>query len=474
MKIPAIFVLAATLSVAGAASGAESWWPQFRGPNGSGVSESAKPPVEFGPGTDQLWKTPVPRGASSPCIWRDWIFLTAFEGGGLQTLCYSRSDGKLLWKRDARAETIEDFNPEEGSPAASTPTSDGRRVVSYFGSCGLVCYDVKGSELWRHALPVAQTTGGFGSGASPMLAGGLVIVNRDQARGCSLLAVDLKTGEKVWETPRPDVTQSFGTPIFWNNDGADEVVMSGSLQLKGYDMKTGAERWTLGGMPSFTCTTPVLGDGLLFFAGWAPGKDPGSMPSFENLAKEADKNHDGVITEEEAKAAGFGGFFRAFDVNGDGKITAEDMELMKAQMAKGQNLLIAVRPGGHGELNAEQVAWKETSGLPYVPSPLFYRGRVYLVRDGGMVSCFDAKTGNPYYQKERLDAEGNYYASPVAADGRIYFVSLNGRVSVVEAGGEKPNILRHADFRERICATPALVEKTLFLRTASALFAFGQ
>jgi outer membrane protein assembly factor BamB len=226
-------------------------------------------------------------------------------------------------------------------------------------------------------------------------------------------------------------------------------------------------------MSAFTCTTPVVGDGLLFFAAWAPGKEPGSSPSFEYLAQQADKNHDGVITPEEAKAAGFGSFFKAFDVNGDGKIMAEDIDLMKAQMAKGENVLVAVKPGGHGELNADNVAWKQTSGLPYVPSPLYYRGRVYLVRDGGMVSCFDAKTGAPLYTKERLDAVGNYYASPVAADGRIYFISLNGRVSVVAAGGEQPKVLRQADFGERICATPALVEKTLYLRTASALFAFG-
>jgi outer membrane protein assembly factor BamB len=474
MKRYAALILGITLIVARAACAAESWWPQFRGPNCSGVSESARPPIDFGPGTNQLWKTPVPPGASSPCIWRDRIFLTAFEDGKLQTHAYQRSDGKLLWKREVRAEAIEEYNTAEGSPAASTPATDGERVVSYFGSCGLVCYDMNGKELWQHALPVAQTAGGFGSGGSPLIAGGLVILNRDQAKSCALLAVDLKTGKKAWETARPDVTQSFGTPILWKNGGADEVVMSGSLKLKGYDLKTGAERWTLGGMPAFTCTTPVVGRGLLFFAGWAPGKDPGSMPSFESLAKIADKNHDGVITAEEAQEAGFGPYLKGFDLNGDGKLTAEDFDLLKAHMAKGENVLVAVMPGGHGELKPENVAWKQTSGLPYVPSPLFYRDRVYLVRDGGLVSSFDARTGVPYYEKERLEAIGNYYASPVAADGRIYFVSLNGRVSVVAAGGEQPKVLRQADFGERISATPALVENAFYLRTASALFAFGK
>jgi len=474
MKMSRAFIVGIALGLFTKAN-AESWWPQFRGPNASGVSESAKPPVEFGPATNQLWKTSVPSGASSPCIWRDRIFLTTFDGGRLETACYSRDDGQLLWKCDAHAETIEDYNHDEGTPAASTPATDGHSVVSYFGSCGLVCYDTSGKELWKHPLPVAQTAGGFGSGGSPLIANGLVIVNRDQVKESSLLAVDLRTGEKVWEAPRPDVTQSFGTPILWNDSGAEEVVMSGSLKLKAYDLKTGAERWTLGGMPSFTCTTPVLGDGLLYFAGWAPGREPGTFPSFADLAARADKNHDGAITLDEAQAAGFGSFFKAFDVNGDGKITAEDIAMMKAQMARGDNVLVAVKPGGHGELGTNDVAWKQTRGLPYVPSPLYYRGRVYLVRDGGMVSCFDAKTGATYYERERLtEAGGSYYASPVAADGRIYFVSLNGRVSVVAAGGQKPEILRQTDFHERISATPALVENTLYLRTASALFAFRE
>jgi outer membrane protein assembly factor BamB len=143
-------------------------------------------------------------------------------------------------------------------------------------------------------------------------------------------------------------------------------------------------------------------------------------------------------------------------------------------MAKGKNVLVAVKPGGKGELTESQVAWKQTRGLPYVPSPLYYRGRVYLIRDGGLMSSFDARTGQPHFQQERIDAIGSYYASPVAADGHIYVASVNGRVTVVAAGGEMPKILHHADFGERISATPALAGNTLYLRTASALFAFGK
>lgn len=474
MKKAMLIGLFITLAAVTASQAAESWWPQFRGPNCSGVSESAKPPVEFGPGNNEVWKVSVPSGASSPCVWGDWIFLTAFENGKLETLCYQRRDGKLNWKQETPQVELEEYNSTEGSPAASTVATDGQHVVSYFGSYGLICYDTKGRELWKHPLPMAHTAGGFGSGGSPLIANGLVFVNRDQVRNCSLLAVDLKTGKKAWEAVRPDVTQSFGTPITWKNGRTDELVMSGSLKLKAYDLKSGAEHWSLAGMPSFTCTTPVVGDGMLFFAGWAPGKEPGSMPSFDDLLQSSDKNHDGVITQDEATAAGWGSFFRGLDINGDGKITREDLDLMKAQMSKGENVLVAVKPGGSGELAERQVAWKQTTGLPYVASPLYYRGRVYLVKDGGMVSSFDAKTGKAFYEKERLDAPGSYYASPVAADGRIYFTSLTGRLSVVEAGGDQPKVLKQANFGERIWATPALIGKTLYLRTASSLFAFSQ
>src|SRR5262249_10919012 len=144
-------------------------------------------------------------------------------------------------------------------------------------------------------------------------------------------------------------------------------------------------------------------------------------------------------------------FFRSLDVNRDGKITKEDLEAMAAQMAKGENVLVAVKPGGRGDLGESALAWKQTRGLPYVPSPLHYQGRIYLVKDGGMVSCFEAASGKVIYQQERLrDAAGSYYASPVAGDGRILFASTGGRVSVLKAGGEQPEILHQADFKERI------------------------
>ncbi len=453
---------------------AEAWWPQFRGPNCSGVSETAHPPATFGPGTNQLWKVAVPSGMSSPVVWDDRIFLTTFDGAKLEVQCYARKDGRQLWKHSVPDTKLEEFHSTEGSPASSSCVTDGKRVVSYFGSYGLICHDLAGKELWRLPLSRAETAGGFGTGCSPTLAGGLVIVNRDMEKKCSLLAVDLKTGKRAWETARPDVRQSYGSSMVWKHDGVEEIVMSGSLKLKAYDLKTGAERWSLKGMPSFTCTTAVEGDGLLFFGGWSPGKGDSPMPTFEQMAANFDKNKDGAITPDEVKGTPMEGFFRAQDLNGDGKLTADDIAGMRAMMASGENVLVAVRPGGKGELGDSHVAWKQTRGLPYVPSPLHYRGHVYLVKDGGMVSCFDAKTGAIKYQQERLNVLGSYYASPVAADGRIIVASIDGKVTVFAAGGDKPTILHRADFKERIAATPALVGNNIYIRTPTALYAFGK
>jgi outer membrane protein assembly factor BamB len=452
--------------------GATAAWPAFRGPNSSGVATDAKPPIQIGPTNSVLWKIEVPWSPSSPCVSGTQLFLTTFADNELQTRSYHRGDGKIAWSRGVKPEKLETFHGSESSPAASSPATDGQRVVSYFGSFGVVCYDLNGKELWRHALPLALSLGGYGTATSPLIAGNLVLVSRDRDQQSSLLALDLQTGEKVWETPRPDAYGSFGTPIFWQNNDVEEVVLPGSLRLKGYAIKTGKEDWVIDGTTAFACTTPVVGDGLLFFAAWSDGKADDPWPAWDKFLEKFDKNKDGAITLDEFDDASRD-YYRGFDVNRDGKIDKSDWDQLMTAVAKGENVMLAVKPGGRGNISQTHVAWKVTRGLPYVASPLLYEGRVYLIKNGGMISSFDAKTGKPFYMQERLNADGNYYSSPVAADGRIYTASVPGKLTVLKAGGDKPEILHQAEFGERIYASPAIAGDNFYLRTKSSLYAFG-
>jgi outer membrane protein assembly factor BamB len=453
-------------------AGATEDWPMFRGPNASGVSETAKPPQDFGPGNNVAWKVEVPWSPGSLCVVRGRIFLNSFSNGTLETRAYAASGGERLWTGTVTPKEIEEFHSTDGSPAAGTPASDGQRVVSYFGSCGVVTYDFEGKELWRYAMPTAKTTGGYGSGTSPLLAGDSVVVCRDVANNSSLYCLDLKTGKLKWETPRPEAITSYGTPILWRNNGVDEIVTPGTLLLKGYDLQSGQHHWLLSGVTHIACTTPVAGDGMLYFAGWGPGKADQPWPNWEGFLASNDKNKDGIIDEQDVGPAMWS-YMKGLDMDFDGRLTKADFDRLQSLTAKGQNVLVALKPGCKGDVSDSHIAWKATKGLPYVPSPLYYQGRIYLVKDGGILSCYDAKTGDAIWQQERLPSAGSYYASPVAADSRIFLASLDGKLTVLKAGTEKPEVLRTIDFGERIGATPALAGDRIFVRTASKLYAFG-
>lgn len=447
-------------------------WPRFRGPGGAGVADPEKPPVEFGPDKNVLWQVATPSGPSSPCISGTRIFLTAYDGGRLWTLCLDRASGKELWRRDAGAEKIEAFLDKQGSPAASTPATDGERVVVYFGSCGLIAYDFEGKELWRVAMPVAETNNDFGTGTSPIIADGLVILVRDLKADSAVLAVDAATGKQAWKTARPAMATGYSTPTVWEHDGVKEIVAPGGLMMKSYDLTSGAERWLMREMPAVNCGSPVVGEGMLYFAGWSPAGEDAPMPSFDQILG-ADPDKDGKLSKAESVNTFLKDFFSANDTDHDGFITREEWDAAINYLKRGKNRLVAVKPGGSGDITATHVAWEKTKGLPYVPSALLYRGQLFMVKDGGLASCFDAATGTVKYEQKRLGIDGSFYASPVAADGRIYLVNLTGKAATI-ASGDNPEVLWRADFGERIAATPAIVDDTLYVRTDSKLFAFKQ
>ncbi len=446
-------------------------WPQFRGPSGLGIGEGPEPPTHFNSSSNVLWKTALPAGHSSPCIWGNKIFLTGYDGKNLETMALDRNTGTVLWRETAPAEKIEPAH-KIASPAASTITTDGEFAYAYFGSFGLLAYDLNGKETWRHPLPPPMVE--FGTGTSPILAGNLLIVVCDQDQGSFLLATDKRTGKTAWRTDRAEFRRGFSTPAVWKHDGIDELVVPGSIWLTSYNVKDGSERWRYSGTSRVANSTPVFGDGLLFNASWNIGSDEGdriTMPPFEEFAGENDKSKDGKLSREEMPAGPVRDRFSQMDLNKDGIVTPAEWQNMREMFASAENAVIALRPGGRGDITKTHVAWKSKRSLPYVSSPLFYRGRLYTVKNGGLFSCYEAKTGKVFYQDERLDAAGDYYASAVAVGEKIFIASQKGVVTVLAAGDEF-KVLARNDLREQIFATPAMVDGTLYVRTASGLFAF--
>lgn len=447
-------------------------WGQFRGKNATGVEDQARPPVQIGPSTGVLWKVEVPFSPSSPTLWNDRLFLTTFHDGQLETRCHDTDSGRLLWSRQLEPAQIEEYHSTDGSPATSTPAVAAGHVVSYFGSFGLVCHDHEGKELWRIPLPVAESAGRFGTGTSPIIVGDRVVLCRDQHRNSSLLAVDLKTGRKLWETPRPESGGSFGTPVHWQNNSVDEIVVAATGQLKGYDLKTGVERWVVTGVTGYVCTTPVVANGWLYFAAFSNGQKDSPLMPWQNFRDSFDANNDQAVAFDEIGVAARD-YYRGLDFDRNGRLTEDDWKIIEQIAQRTENVMVAVKPGGTGDISKTHVAWRHRKGLPYVASPLCYDGTLYLMKDGGLLSALDAENGEVRYGEKRLGPAGPYYASPVAADGRIYAASVAGVVIVLQAGGSQPRILSQADFEERILATPALAGDRLYLRTEKHLYAFG-
>jgi outer membrane protein assembly factor BamB len=232
-------------------------------------------------------------------------------------------------------------------------------------------------------------------------------------------------------------------------------------------------------MPSGCCTTPVTADSDLLFAGWSPGdpseKSEFEMPSYDDILKEGDSDGDGTLSKEEAAKTSMKDYFDPLDANRDGKYTRPEAEALDKFFAACRNSAFALKPGGSGDVTETHVRWKTTRGLPYVASAIVYGGQYVMVKDGGIVTAYDVKTGDEVYQK-RAVASGSYYASPVAANGNIYFASLlDGAITVLKAGARSPTVVaENTPLGERLAATPAIADDALYVRTADHLYAFAE
>jgi len=449
-------------------------WPQFRGPRGGQAVGEAPLPVEIGPDRGVRWRTALPPGHSSPVVIGEKIFLTAVrDQEHLETVCLERATGKILWRVEAPHQQLEQIHGI-GSYAQPTPAADETRVVVLFGSCGLFCYDHAGQLLWHQ--PMGPFNDEFGAASSPILAGDRVLVAQDHDTGSFVAAYDAQTGRLLWRTDRSAFSRSYATPVVWEQGGVRQVVVAGMLKLVAYDFSSGQPLWSLGGLSRVVCMTPVVGDnGWLYAAGWSAGGDPGDrirLEPFADYLKQNDANGNGVLeTSEVASSAALKTRFAQCDRNKDGQITRAEYEEFAQLFELSQNSVLAVRPAADGHVGPGQVAWRYERFVPFCASPLYYQGHLYTIKDGGILTSLDAQTGRAI-KTGRVMGTGNYYASPVAGDGKLYLVSQRGTLSVVRAGGDW-ELLHAAELGEECYATPALVDGQIFLRTSGHLYCFG-
>jgi outer membrane protein assembly factor BamB len=464
-------------SLLGAASFAAhlsaSDWPQFRGPNCSGrCPDRDHLPDKIGPSTNVLWKTPLPPGHSSPVVVGDRIYLTAVREKKLLTLALNRNDGRLLWEQKAPSGALETIHAI-GSHAQSSPAADNERVISFFGSYGLSCYDRDGKLLWQRRMGPFKND--FGAGSSPVLAGDRVLLCQDHDQDSFLTALDKRSGETLWKTDRSDFLRGYCTPIVWDAAGKKQVVVAGTLRVAGYDLENGKEVWTVRGIARTICVTPVVGeDGRLYVAGWSAGGDPGApiaVEPFDRVIKRLDKNGNGQLETGELAAGPIAERFTQVDLDKDGSITQVEYERFRGLFREGRNVVLAIRSGGRGDITSSHVLWKNARHVPFCASPLYLDGLLYTVKDGGFMATLDKHSGE-LVERDRLPGSGNYYSSPVAGDGKIYLVDQRGRLSVIQAG-RAWHVLSSSDFEEDVYTTPALAGGRIYVRTTGHLYCFG-
>jgi len=332
---------------------------------------------------------------------------------------------------------------------------------------------------------------GWGAASSPIVDGDSVILNCDHDGESFLLALDKRTGQQKWRTPRPHSPPSYSTPILWRDGDQTQIIIAGSGRVAAYGAENGDEVWNVSLPDGFVATTPVIGQELFFVAAQDHSNIPADfsrsvetkrMPNFDAMFANHDGNRDGKLSPEEVPRFNKKTFDR-IDANRDGFLTRDELQAeFRRQQQSGPpsesrrgptgNVLLAIRPGGRGDVTDSHVAWRVQRAAPYVPSPLVFGDHLYVVKGGGIVSCFHAATGELVW-KERLGATDAYYASPVAGAGKVYLVSEDGHATVI-AVGPRPQVLSRNSLGERCLATPAICDGKLCFRTESSLYCIGE
>jgi outer membrane protein assembly factor BamB len=336
----------------------------------------------------------------------------------------------------------------------------------------LFCFDLEGHKLWEQRMGPFRDE--FGTSSSPIVFEGKVILNEDHDIDSFVVAFDCATGRLLWKTPRPDAVRSYSTPVVWMHDGRPEILVAGALQLCAYDPATGERLWWVNGLARIVIPTPIAFGPMIYMASWSPGGDAGKrlvLDPWPTALSKWDKNHDGKLARDEIDDQEVLDRFNRMDLNQDGKLDQQEWEHHAVFFRRAQNAVLAIKPAGRGELPDSAILWKHVRGVPYVATPVLDQGILWMVKDGGIVTKLDAATGH-LLQEERVAGLGNFFASPVTGDGKVYIASESGTVSVVAAERDWRIVSSH-EFHEKIYATPVLAPDCLYLRTERALYCFS-
>jgi len=473
-------------------------WPCFRGPNCNGIYDSSQSlPLRFsdtedGPQENVVWSVPLGDSVSSPVVAAGRVFTSAMvdeETVGL--FAFDAVSGMQLWQRTWETGPLASVGTVN-SYASSTPAADNERVYFYFTKFGMRALDAaSGEDVWHTPIPEPFFAFGWGPDASPVLYKDMLLFCQDDDLYPALHAFDKRTGKVVWSDDRLDMNVNYSQPVICTNDGVDEIVVAGTGILIGHEPKTGERKWWAKVLLRNIKTTPVSHNGIVYVMLGSGGIAYQWLATADTVET---GNSDGMLTREEIQAsvkgvivpeAFFERIFGRGDLNRDGYLEGEEIDLafMHPDNFAGARFdsegddrshryLLAVRVGGRGDVTDTHVVWhQEPKRVAGIPSPLLVDGRLWNILSGGLAICHDVQDGDHLWTR-RINSGGNYYASPVYGDGKIYLAGENGYVTVLE-NGTSLKVLAKNDLGDDILGTPAIAEGRIYIRTRKKLVCVG-
>jgi len=451
-------------------------WLQFRGPNASGVStESKNLPVDFSFEKNVLWKQVLGEGIACPIVAQGRVIATTMADKQTFSIrCFNAASGDPYWRKDFKVSGLPAIT-SPNTPASSTPASDGKRVYVFFDTLGLMAFDLAdGKLLWKQDIPEPFYLLDWGAAASPIVYKDMVIFNQDDDLNPFVVAYDAITGKERWRTERTEMLAGYALPVICRANGRDDLVLAGSGKLKGYDPSTGKERWNCNSLLRTIMTTPVVKDDRIYITVQSYG-DTDRVLKFA-LLQWKDTNQDGKLDKKEIGKAFWKKFDRG-DANGDGFLVDDEIDnafQAATNRVGGGNIIQAVRGGGTGDVTKTHVVFNlDHPASSNISSPLAYGNQLFMVKKGGITACFDNRDGKTIWMKKRINNFGNYYASPVAGDGKIYVMGENGFLSVLEHGPTLKRLSKN-DMGDSCVATPAIADGRIFVRTLNTLYCFSR